>query len=504
MAQSDVIPLQKKRSDNTLTSGFESGAKTIKISATGTLEWVSGATLTGASDFRASAGLVIGTDVQAYDADLTTWAGITPSANVQTLLATADYAAFRTQLGLGTLAVQNFDNVAISGGGISGLAVFSILNSGTGVHNFQINHIGTMTGSHTLTFNLNNSERAISLSGNLTVFADATLSGTNTGDQTLNSLLPSQTGNSGKYLTTDGMNASWGAISTGITIGSTAITGGTSGRLLVSGATVGELALGTDMSTWLGTPSSANLAAALTDETGSGKAVMNTSPSFTTSIIVNKTGQSEAAGLEVTDDPLNGAVRALYILPPADYSRIYVGKSGLRAYSINLANCLQFENMPYFTTFSGMSVGYVLNTYINRGDGGTEIGANHPTGYGLDIYQDSSWSTADITHRAVNVHRTNGLTLFGSSTTRTNYEALNLDYDGTQYVIKPVAGSGGGTVRPVKYHTAAGVSWSSGSGSPEGVVAGDVGSLYTRTDGGAGTTFYVKESGTGNTGWVAK
>lgn len=44
----------------------------------------------------------------------------------------------------------------------------------------------------------------------------------------------------------------------------------------------------------------------------------------------------------------------------------------------------------------------------------------------------------------------------------------------------------------------------SGTGSPEGVVTAKVGSLWTRTDGGAGTTLYVKESGTGNTGWVAK
>lgn len=44
----------------------------------------------------------------------------------------------------------------------------------------------------------------------------------------------------------------------------------------------------------------------------------------------------------------------------------------------------------------------------------------------------------------------------------------------------------------------------SGSGSPEGVVAARIGSLYLRTDGGAATTLYVKESGTGMTGWVAK
>jgi hypothetical protein len=43
-----------------------------------------------------------------------------------------------------------------------------------------------------------------------------------------------------------------------------------------------------------------------------------------------------------------------------------------------------------------------------------------------------------------------------------------------------------------------------GAGSPEGVVTAPVGSLYLRSDGGAGTTLYVKQSGTGNTGWVAK
>jgi hypothetical protein len=42
------------------------------------------------------------------------------------------------------------------------------------------------------------------------------------------------------------------------------------------------------------------------------------------------------------------------------------------------------------------------------------------------------------------------------------------------------------------------------SGSPEGVYAAPVGSLYSRTDGGASTTLYVKTSGTGNTGWTAK
>lgn len=43
-----------------------------------------------------------------------------------------------------------------------------------------------------------------------------------------------------------------------------------------------------------------------------------------------------------------------------------------------------------------------------------------------------------------------------------------------------------------------------GTGTPEGALAAPVGHLYLRTDGGASTTLYVKESGAGNTGWVAK
>lgn len=48
------------------------------------------------------------------------------------------------------------------------------------------------------------------------------------------------------------------------------------------------------------------------------------------------------------------------------------------------------------------------------------------------------------------------------------------------------------------------VFWTSGAGTPEGLITAPVGSLYTRTDGGASTTLYIKESGAGPTGWVAK
>lgn len=60
-------------------------------------------TFLGAADYAAMVtqlSLVIGANVQAYDADLDTYAGITPSSNIQTFLGAADYAAMITQLSL--------------------------------------------------------------------------------------------------------------------------------------------------------------------------------------------------------------------------------------------------------------------------------------------------------------------------------------------------------------------------------------------------------------------
>jgi hypothetical protein len=51
--------------------------------------------------------------------------------------------------------------------------------------------------------------------------------------------------------------------------------------------------------------------------------------------------------------------------------------------------------------------------------------------------------------------------------------------------------------------TAPFITW--GTGSPEGVVTAPISSLYLRkTLGGTGTTLYVKESGSGNVGWIGK
>ncbi len=60
------------------------------------------------------------------------------------------------------------------------------------------------------------------------------------------------------------------------------LTTGVTGTLPVANGGTGITALGTGIATWLGTPTSANLASAVTDETGSGSLVFATSPTLTT------------------------------------------------------------------------------------------------------------------------------------------------------------------------------------------------------------------------------
>jgi hypothetical protein len=74
-----------------------------------------------ASAVRSTLGLVIGTNVQAYDADLSTWAGLTPSANAQSLVTAANYAAMRTLLDVESgvdfdpVGTDNSTNVTLAG-----------------------------------------------------------------------------------------------------------------------------------------------------------------------------------------------------------------------------------------------------------------------------------------------------------------------------------------------------------------------------------------------------
>jgi hypothetical protein len=80
----------------------------------------------------------------------------------------------------------------------------------------------------------------------------------------------------------------------------------------------------------------------------------------------------------------------------------------------------------------------------------------------------------------------------------------NLDQDGS-LTLKGAAVLGNGQLWALgTAHMTNGAIFTTGTGSPEGSVTANVSSIYLRSDGGAGTTLYVKESGSGPTGWVGK
>jgi len=164
----------------------------------------------GGPSARSFLGLAIGTDVQAYDAQLADIAGLTPTDNNfivgnGTNFVGESGSTARTSLGLGSIATQDASNVTISGGSITGITDLAIADGGTGA---------------------------------------------STANAAINNLLPSQASANGKYLKSDGTNTSWDDlnISTADITGTLPIANGGTGATSASAArTALGLAIGTDV-----------------------------------------------------------------------------------------------------------------------------------------------------------------------------------------------------------------------------------------------------------------
>lgn len=99
------------------------------------------------------------------------------------------------------------------------------------------------------------------------------------------------------------------------------------GTLPVANGGTGITSFGTGVATFLGTPSSANLASAVTDETGSGSLVFGTSPTLSSPVVQgdlllqNSTGAQPT--LQLSEDPDNGTNKVIVQAPAnlaADYT----------------------------------------------------------------------------------------------------------------------------------------------------------------------------------------
>jgi parallel beta-helix repeat protein len=151
------------------------------------------------------------------------------------------------------------------------------------------------------------------------------------------------------------------------------------------------------------------------------------------------------------------------------------------------------------TSIGNTRRGVILNS---RSDGSTVkncsiVGmkvTDNDTG-GLDVQVQLSNAVSGITVTGCQIESSSGTGIFFAST------ATDLVLTNNQFSIPtpetsplPVPVRVGGAKNSA-------AQWR-GAGSPEGVVTAPVGSTFQRTDGSAGSVLYLKDTGTGNTGWV--
>ena len=204
-----------------------------------------------------------GTGIASLGTGVATWLGTPSSANLA--------AAVTDETGSGALVFGTSPTIT------SASMVTPALGTPTS-GNFST---GTFTWP---TFNQNTTGTAAGLSATLV----ATSGGTGQSSYAIGDILYASTTTAlskladvatGNSLISGGVGVapSWGKIG---------LTTHVSGTLPVANGGTGITSFGTGIATWLGTPSSANLAAAVTDETGSGALVFGTSPTITSASLV--------------------------------------------------------------------------------------------------------------------------------------------------------------------------------------------------------------------------
>jgi hypothetical protein len=211
-------------------------------------------------------------------------------------------------------------------------------------------------------------------------------------------------------------------------------------------------------------------------------------------------GRLSATGVSIDS---NNYVTTSYgdIAGTTSTDRITVFGSARQSYADGLApHFYGSDGKPFFVTDSGR---LFIPSYV---EAGADVDLRAATGSGFRFREsDVSKATLDDT----------GLLLSGAlQSLRSSSGDLDLRSAPNQSIVGRI----GTTTRIVLTNTDLRLSGAflnfgngtsfptirTGAGAPEDVVTARIGSLYLRTDGGAGTSFYVKESGTGNTGWVAK
>ena len=298
--------------------------------------------------------------------------------------------------------------------------------------------------------------------------------GQTTANAAFNALVPSQSGNNGKYLTTDGSNTSWATNPLG-TVTSVDVSGGstglsfsggpitTSGTITMAGTLAaanggtGLTSLGTGIATWLGTPSSANLAAAVTDETGSGPLVFATSPTFTSQVTLG-TASSTRGTLVLSNTSANTVTLQSSNTTAANYTLTFPAAAPVNGYYLQ-------------TDTNG-----VLSWAAGGGGGGGSPGG----------------STTQVQY--------NNAGAFGGMP--------GFTFDGTATVSLGVASTTSGSLKLYNSASANSVSIASGNNTASWTLTlppdDGTANYFLQTDGSGNTTWAAAAAGTINTGTVGQ
>jgi hypothetical protein len=168
------------------------------------------------------------------------------------------------------------------------------------------------------------------------------------------------------------------------------------GTLLPSNGGTGITSLGSGIATWLGTPSSANLATAMTDETGSGLLVFNNTPTFITPVL------GAATATSITSPTIYGGSGAASTLTlqstsgvgTTDSILLKVGNNG--AITALSASTTGQVTVPFLATSSSISVTPVLS--FNASNASFASGASVSGSYLQSLLQNKSGTAGASTN----------------------------------------------------------------------------------------------------------
>jgi len=188
--------------------------------------------------------------------------------------------------------------------------------------------------------------------------------------------------------------------------------------------------LGTNVATFLATPTSANLASALTDETGSGAAVFGTSPTITTSLLTASSSFDLLNTAATTINFAGGASTALNI-GNASSTATFAGNVTVTGDLTVNGNTTTLNTTTLNVEDFNITMGLTLTSAANCTGAGIGIGVgtgitfayNHPT---------TSWlSSVDLDLATAKVYKIGGTSVLSSSALGSGVTGSSLTQVGT-------------------------------------------------------------------------